>query len=177
MHVAALADPVLPSSAPAVSWREIASHRGYLVRFARRKLRDAALAEDAVHDVFEAVLGGRASFGGRSTLRSWLAAILKHKIVDLLRQQRGDLSLDDEDADEALQSLACPGPRPDELAEQRERLLAALERIAAMPKGEREAVELSFVHGQSTDEVCRRLAITKGTLFVRIHRARKRFLS
>ena len=55
---------------------EVVSHRSYLVRFAQRRLRDPMLAEDAVHDVFEAVLSGRASFGGRAALRSWLTAVL-----------------------------------------------------------------------------------------------------
>ena len=55
---------------PTVSWTEMVSHRGYLVRFAQRKLRDPLLAEDAVHDVFEAVLSGRAVFAGRAALRS-----------------------------------------------------------------------------------------------------------
>ena len=47
-----------PAFAPPVSWAEMVSHRSYLVRFAQRKLRDPMLAEDAVHDVFEAVLSG-----------------------------------------------------------------------------------------------------------------------
>ena len=37
-------------------WADLLSHRAYLVRFAQRKLQDPALAEDVVHDVFEAVL-------------------------------------------------------------------------------------------------------------------------
>ena len=57
--------PVLPASV-AVSWPEMVSHRPYLVRFAQRKLRDPMLAEDAVHDVFEAVISGKATFAGRA---------------------------------------------------------------------------------------------------------------
>jgi len=77
MHVAAhahLAAPTAFPSAAAVCWSEMVSHRGYLVRFAQRKLHDPMLAEDVVHDVFEAVISGRASFGGRAALRSWLTA-------------------------------------------------------------------------------------------------------
>ena len=57
-----------PSFVPTVSWTEMVSHRSYLVRFAQRKLRDPLMAEDAVHDVFEAVLSGRAVFAGRAAL-------------------------------------------------------------------------------------------------------------
>ena len=70
-----------------VAWHQLMEHRDYLVRFARRKLHDPSLAEDAVHDVFEAVLSGRATFGGRAALRSWLTAILKNKIIDTIRQR------------------------------------------------------------------------------------------
>src|SRR2546430_9597347 len=81
-------------AANAVAWNDMVSHRGYLVRFAQRKLHDPMLAEDVVHDVFEAVLSGRASFGGRAALRSWLTAILKNKIVHLGRPRAGLCSLD-----------------------------------------------------------------------------------
>ena len=55
---------------PTVGWAEMVAHRSYLVRFAQRKLRDPLMAEDVVHDVFEAVLSGRAVFAGRAALRS-----------------------------------------------------------------------------------------------------------
>ncbi|MGZ5251187.1 MAG: sigma-70 family RNA polymerase sigma factor, partial [Caldimonas sp.] len=80
-------------TAPA-SIADVVAHRAYLVRFAMRRLRDPMLAEDAVHDVFEAVLTGRASFAGRAALRSWLTAVLKNKIVDALRRSPSHESLD-----------------------------------------------------------------------------------
>ncbi|MES2888219.1 MAG: sigma factor, partial [Pseudomonadota bacterium] len=82
------------AAAPAVPWADLLSHRSALIRFAQRKLQDPALAEDVVHDVFEAVLSGRAAFAGRSLLRSWLTGILKNKIVDLIRQRAAYTSLD-----------------------------------------------------------------------------------
>jgi RNA polymerase sigma-70 factor, ECF subfamily len=81
LDVVEAAEPV------AVSWTEMVSHRTALIRFAQRKLHDPMLAEDVVHDVFEAVISGRAKFGGRCALKSWLTAILKFKIVDLVRQR------------------------------------------------------------------------------------------
>lgn len=184
MHTAAsLAfDPVsTPAAAAQVSWAEMVSHRGALVRFAQRRLMDPLLAEDVVHDVFEAVMTGRATFGGRSALKSWLTAILKHKIVDLVRQRSGTDSLDtpaseDDDAPRGLE-LTCPHARPDEVAEQRERLAQTLARIETLPESLREAVRLRLLQDQPTDEVCRRLAITEDNLFVRLHRARRQLLN
>ena len=49
-----------------VSWLDLTAQRSYLVAYARRKLMDPALSKDLVHDVFEAVVSGRAVFGGRA---------------------------------------------------------------------------------------------------------------
>src|SRR6185369_16893424 len=95
---------------------DVVAHRAYLVRFAMRRLRDPLLAEDAVHDVFEAVLSGRAVFAGRAALRSWLTAVLKNKIVDSVRRNAGTDSLDDSDDEGGALAVECPGPRPDEIA-------------------------------------------------------------
>jgi RNA polymerase sigma-70 factor, ECF subfamily len=164
-----------------VSWTEMVSHREALVRFAQRRLMDPLLAEDVVHDVFEAVMTGRASFAGRSALKSWLTAILKHKIVDLVRLRSGTDSLDTQGADEdgAPQGidLTCPHARPDEVAEQRERLSQTLARIDKLPEALRQAVQLRLLQDQPTTEVCQRLAITEDTLFVRLHRARRQLLN
>jgi RNA polymerase sigma-70 factor (ECF subfamily) len=155
---------------------DVVAHRAYLIRFAQRRLHDPMLAEDAVHDVFEAVLSGRARFAGRSALRSWLTAILKHKIVDLVRQRAGVDSLDDSDDDGAIH-IECPRPRPDQLTEQREALAQALVRIEALPSGLRDVVRLRVLQDEPTEAVCAALAISQENLFVRLHRARKQLLS
>ena len=164
-----------------VPWTALIDERRYLVQYARRRLLDPSLAEDLVHDVFEAVASGRAMFAGRSALRSWLVGILKHKIVDLVRQRSGHDSLDgggsdgadDDEFSSAADQLACPQPRPDEVAEHRQRLSHTLARIAELPATLREAVHLRLVEDQETEEVCRRLSISEQNLFVRLHRARK----
>ncbi|MDH5339817.1 MAG: sigma-70 family RNA polymerase sigma factor [Rubrivivax sp.] len=174
MNSATLHDP-LPATMPpalALGWADLAVHRADLVRFARRKLMDPALAEDLVHDVFEAVISGRAAFGGRSALKSWLVGILKHKIVDLVRQRVGHHSLPEEGDDGAFE-LPSAEPGPDEVAEQRQRLARALAGIDALPPGLRDVMRLRVLQDQPTADVCRRLAISEDNLFVRLHRARR----
>ena len=167
-----------PGFTPTVSWTELVSHRNYLVRFAQRKLRDPLMAEDAVHDVFEAVLSGRAVFAGRAALRSWLTAVLKNKIVDTVRRNVGMDSFDDVDGDDsAAHAIACPQPRPDEIAEQQQLLALVLRRIEALPSGLRDVMRLRVLEEHSTEHVCRELGISEDNLFVRLHRARKQLLS
>ena len=164
------------AAAPAfASLADVVAHRAYLVRFATRRLRDPALAEDAVHDVFEAVLSGRATFAGRAALRSWLTGVLKHKIVDALRRAPAHESLDDGDG--PAHDVASPAPGPEEIAEQRERLGRALAGIEKLPAGLRDAIRLRAIDERSAEAACRELGISEENLFVRVHRARKRLLS
>jgi len=164
-------------------WPALVAERGALVRFARRRLLDPSLAEDLVHDVFEAVIGGRARYDGRASLRTWLTAVLKHKIVDLVRARQGLDSLDAREgwgsAEEGEPSFefACPQPLPQEVAEQRERLAHTLERIAALPLTLRTAFERRVLADEDSAEVCRALGISEGNLFVRLHRARALLLA
>ena len=170
---------VLPAVCVAVLWADMLPHRDYLVRFARRKLHDPALAEDLVHDVFEAVVTGRASFAGRSALRTWLTAILKNKIVDLVRQRAGTDSWDDENDSEGCASggVECSQPQPDEIAQQREAVRQVLRGIAELPKSLRDAMQLRVLLDQSAEEVCKALSITENNLFQRMFRARQTLAS
>lgn len=165
--------PTQTPALPMVSWSEMMSHRTALIRFAQRKLHDPALAEDVVHDVFEAVLSGRALFAGRSLLRSWLTAILKNKIVDLIRQRASFTTLETDESDDSATELTCPQPRPDEWAEQRQGLRLTLERISQLPDSLRDAITLRVLQDQPTNAVCEALNISEENLFVRLHRARK----
>ena len=65
----------------------IHTHRGYLLRVAVLQLRDADLAEDVVQDTLVAALQGADGFSGRSSIKTWLTGILKHKIVDAIRKK------------------------------------------------------------------------------------------
>ncbi len=173
--VAALAGTPCDGSIP-VSWNDMIGHRDYLVRFARRKLQDPALAEDAVHDVFEAVISGRASFAGRAALRSWLTAILKNKIIDVIRQRARYDSFDADEQDDDARQIECPRAQPDELAEQRELLRQTMQRIAGLPQGLRDVMQFRVLQDESSGAVCRRLRISEASLFVRLHRARKQLV-
>ncbi len=184
-----MTDNVYPHAAPAactppaIDWADLAPHRNQLVGYARRRLQDPALAEDLVHDTFEAALAARAAnagFAGRGALRSWLVGILKHKIVDLVRKRSGHESLDaGSDVDDeggkpsAHAALECPLPRPDQVAEHRQRLAQTMRRIAALPPKLKQVVELRLLHERSSAEVCDALRISEQNLFVRLHRARQ----
>ena len=63
----------------------LADLRQQMLRFALLQLADHALAEDAVQEALTGALQNARAFGGRAALKTWVFAILKHKIADTLR--------------------------------------------------------------------------------------------
>lgn len=62
--------------------------RRQMQRFATVQLADPSLAEDAVQEALLGALKSARSFGGRAALKTWVFAILKNKIADILRQRQ-----------------------------------------------------------------------------------------
>src|SRR5271154_5668901 len=71
-------------NAVAAHWVDV--HGDYLFNFALGQMRDANLAEDLVQETFLAALKSQNNFSGRSSERTWLVGILRHKIYDHLRK-------------------------------------------------------------------------------------------
>jgi RNA polymerase sigma-70 factor (ECF subfamily) len=74
------------TQAPEIDTEQVAGLRDEMVRFATLQLRDATQAEDAVHDAINAALSS-GSYSGRGSLKSWVFAILRNKIIDVIRER------------------------------------------------------------------------------------------
>jgi RNA polymerase sigma-70 factor (TIGR02943 family) len=61
--------------------------RGKMLKFATLQLSDPHIAEDTVQEALIAALKNADSFRRRSALKTWVFAILKNKIADVLRQK------------------------------------------------------------------------------------------
>lgn len=166
---------------PALRAIELASYREDLRRFARRRVRDEALAEDAVQDALEAALVSLPRFQGNSSLKTWLMGILAHKIQDAFRRETRYVRLAVPDGEEVPTSgeESAWGSEAihhcDPLREVCRRRFSAAVRAAIeqLPASLREVLQLLAIEGLATEEVCRRLGITEGNCWVRLHRARK----
>jgi RNA polymerase sigma-70 factor (ECF subfamily) len=165
---------------------DLVAHRGAMLRFARRRIRDEALAEDAVQDALLAALSSLDSFQGQSAVRTWLIGILNHKIQDAFRREtryvRFDGETDGDDAGEDTRgawstAAGAPGRDADDpvstVARRRmhEALVAEVDRL---PETLRSVFLMQAVEGVATQDVCRQLDITEANCWVRLHRARKR---
>ena len=67
----------------------------YLFHYALQRLHDAAHAEDMVQETLVAALHTRENYTGRSSEKTWLTGILKHKIIDFIRKQVRESTIDD----------------------------------------------------------------------------------
>ena len=158
---------------------ELAGYSDDLRRFARQRVRDRALAEDVVQDALLAALDALPTFQGNSSLRTWLLGILSHKIKDAFRSEARYVPLAEEGESRAPDQVAwldaAPAAADDTEREvSRRRFGAALgEAVARLPRSLREVFQLQAIDGMDTRDVCRRLGISEGNCWVRLHRARK----
>lgn len=164
----------------------VEEHGDYLYRFALTRVRDPESAEELVQQAFVTALTAKHSFCGRSSVRTWLASILKRKIIDWLRKsvrERADQDPRLEKTNEALftrfgewkkkpdeWSFDDPG-REMHRAEFRETLAGCLDKL---PVRLRQVFVLTYVDETSPDDIRQSVGITAANFAVMLHRARLR---
>ena len=168
---------------------ELNALRPDLLRFARLQLRDAGAAEDAVQETLLAALSGGGNFESRSSYKTWLIAILRNKIVDIIRNQSREVSASslasDEDGDDALAETlfepnghwtveARPGrwADPDASFEQQQfwRVFEAC--LDHLPAKTARVFMMREILGLETGEICKETGISTSNCWVVLHRAR-----
>ncbi|GBD37589.1 RNA polymerase sigma factor YlaC [bacterium HR36] len=155
-----------------------------LFRVALVHVGDREIAEELVQETFLAALRNRQQFAGRSSERTWLVAILKHKIADHFRQQRSApkqfVQAEPSEAEDPWFTAEGKWRRapaawhydPVELAhahEFQEQLRQCLEKL---PARQATAFVLREVEELSSCEVCEILGTTPGSLGQLLYRAR-----
>lgn len=164
-------------------WMSLYGHS--LFRYAVRQVRATEPAEDLVQETLVAALRYRNTFRGESSERTWLFAILKHKLLDYQKLRRREMQLLDEceddgadvpfDGKEQWKALAVRwDAQPEALLEQQEFLQVFYACVSCLPQKMRRAFQLRELEQQSTEAVCRELRISPSNLWVILHRARHR---
>jgi len=164
--------------------------RRQMLRFAMLQLNDNHQAEDAVQEALIGAMKNATSFGGRAALKTWIFAILKNKIADILRQKQRMVNVssllreegEDEDFSELFdrkgfwQTDERPVAWGNPEAALRERQFwlvfeACLEGLP--PKQARVFMMREFIE-LSADEICATVELSTSNLHVLLHRARLR---
>jgi len=159
-------------------------HGDVLYRYALLRLRSPELAADVVQETFLEGLGACGSFAGRSTERTWLIGILRHKIGDQLRRSGRTQAtgsgvsangVDESSFDQRGHWRAMPAAwngDPSRAMETREFWEVFGQCLSKLPKGIADAFLLRELDGMSAEEVQQILGITPANSWKRLHRSR-----
>ena len=147
-----------------------ARHRVAIYRWLLRLVGDEALAEDLLSDVFLDVWRKAASFGGRSSVSTWLLAIARYKGLSARRRRRTDTELNDELAS----SVADPADDPELVLQKRNREELLRRSLARLSPEHGEVIDLVYYHGKSVKEVAEIVGINEATVKTRMFYARKK---
>ena len=146
-----------------------ARHHLKVFRFVLRLVRDQALAEDLISEVFLDVWRHAERFAARSTATTWMLAIARHKALSAMRR-RADQELDDEQA----AAIADPGDDPEVSVQKQDKGIILRRCLAALSVEHREVIDLVYYHERSVGEVARIVGIPENTVKTRMFYARKR---
>ena len=143
-------------------------HGDAVYRYCGTALRDRWLAEDVQQQVFIEAFRDLPRFAGRSTVRTWLFGIARHRVLDAAKARVRTLAHVEVDGQA---DAPDPTPAPGELLD-RARLGEALGAcLAELDEKSRNAVLLRFQHGFTFEQMAEICGEKAGTLQVRVARA------
>lgn len=136
---------------------------------------NAAEAEEVLQSVYLRVLEGRARFGGRSSVKTWLFSVVRNVAVDRRRRRW-------------LESLAPwrrsaagvrgeSGGDPAEALESAQRAAHVRAALARLAERQREVLELVFFHELTLEEASAVMGVALGTARAHYHRGKLRLLA
>lgn len=143
-------------------------HHAALISYLTLFTRDRREIEEAIQDAMLGVWNGANRFSGRSTVRSWVFAIARRRLIDLLRGRRFPVI-----ADDALLGQPDPGPTPEGVALANAAEDEMLEAIRRLSPVHQEVLILTFAHELSYEELASVLDVPLGTIKSRLSNARR----
>ena len=145
-------------------------------RIARRIVREAHDAEEAVQDTFLSVLEHLRDFRGEASFRSWLLRIATNAALRILRKRRGHVSLDAvTESDESTPHPEFIAPwqeDPGDLASRHEVRQLLDEALQTLDEKYRVVFVLRDMEALSIEETAEALQISPANVKIRLMRAR-----
>ena len=165
----------------------VKAHTADLLRFSRNRVKDPDDAEELVQVALVSAWETLDRFQGESSPRTWLFAILKHKLLDHYRKSyrdAGRLSGRESGSDDpAEQFFNQEGHWNNEQAphdimifrqdDQSEKLDRALRHcLDALPERWRAAVEMKYLHDMEGARIQEALGLSEANYWQQVHRAK-----
>lgn len=145
----------------------VSRHQRMLFQYLVQITPNREVAEEILQDTFVAVWQSANTFGGRSSVRTWLIGIARRQAHNTLRRAQLSLAKEDE-----LRDVPATEPEPEASALstfEREALVEGLTKLSPL---HREVLVLTFVHGLSYQEIAEALRVPVGTVRSRLSNAK-----
>ncbi len=139
--------------------------RGKLYRLAFSWVKDRAMAEDLLQNVFEKSFSRESELRSHQNLSGWLVLTLKNEMLMYFRQNKNTENLDE------IAEIQAEEFKSEEANESVRKVLSLLDEL---PEKQREIFQLREVEGLDYTEIAAHLEISLDQVKVNLHRARKR---
>lgn len=133
---------------------------------------DRQEAEDVLQAVYLKVLAGKARFGGHSTLKTWLFAVIRKTAGGRFRRRRVRQALLARWGGD--QTAAAVEPGGEERVDRRRRAGAVRSALRELSPKQRQVLELVFYHGLTVREAAEAMGVSRGTASLHYARGKQR---
>lgn len=135
---------------------------GLAFTLAHRIVRDPGIAEDVVQESFLAVWRNSAQFDARrGTIQAWLCQVVRNRAIDRLRGVSGRQRYD-QPLDSLAPLVSCSDVESDVIQHDQSRTVKSA--VAALPRAQREVIELAYYGGHTQTEIAGLTAVPLGTV-------------
>jgi RNA polymerase sigma-70 factor (ECF subfamily) len=170
-NIESSAAPVGALPAPVPTFEEVYdAHFAFVWRNVLNRGVPASAVDDVVQEVFLVVHRKLDTFEGRSSLRTWLAAVVRRVVKDYL-QKRGNAPLGEPLDEEGPGGATGPG----EALEARRAAKALDELLGQMPEAQREVFILHEIEELTGREIAEAVNANENTVHTRLRAARRIF--
>jgi RNA polymerase sigma factor (sigma-70 family) len=169
---AALPKPLTGSPQDSEIAAVVRRERGRLLAFIRKRVADAAEAEDVLQEALYELVAAYRLMQPIEQAGAWLVRVARNRIIDRFRKRRpqllGDIAAEEEDADSTLERLLPAIEEGPDTALVRDLLLGELEQaLAELPEEQRAVFIAHELEGASFKELSARWDVGVNTLLSR----------
>jgi RNA polymerase sigma-70 factor (ECF subfamily) len=132
-------------------------------------MRNRAMAEEVMNEVFLAAWQGAGRYEGRSEPLTWLLSIAHNKAVSAMRRKQGVTTVLDDAA-----AVSDPDDAPDVTVQKQDKGQIIRACMDGLSSEHRTVLDLVYYQERSVSEVAEILSIPEGTVKTRMFHARKK---
>jgi len=139
-------------------------------RFLMRMVKNQAIAEELLNEVFLSVWQNARRYEGRSEPLTWMLSIAHNKAISAMRKKTEVIGI----AEETASDLAADDDAPDTAVQKQDKSAKIRACIAALSPDHRTILDLVYYQEQSVAEAAEILGIPEATVKTRMFYARKK---